>query len=66
MQIKTQFNLKMEEMNMKVKDLIEECKNRPTKKDCEVCPFTDKCNFLKGILSEMSPSEYETLMDKNI
>ena len=49
---------------MKVKDLVEECKNRPTKKDCEVCPFTERCNFLKVVLSEMSPSEYKTLMDK--
>lgn len=24
---------------MKVKDLVEECKNRPTKKDCEECPY---------------------------
>lgn len=45
--MKTQFNLKMEEMNMKVKDLVEECKNRPTKKDCEVCPFTEKMQFFK-------------------
>ena len=32
---------------MKVKDLVEECKNRPTKKDCEVCPFTEKMQFFK-------------------
>lgn len=51
---------------MKVKDLIVECKKRPTKRECNECPFRQECEYVKKWLQDVCPSEYEMILDLNI
>ena len=53
-------------MAMKVRDLMMECKKRPSVSDCSFCDYKDECNWLQGILAEMAPSELDTVLDKII
>ena len=48
---------------MKVRELMEECKKRPTKRDCYECPYEESCNYIKGYLSDLSPSQYDKLQE---
>lgn len=53
----------MQNDKLKVKDLVAECKNRPSMQECKECPYKQKCDFLKSLLSERCPSQYEDLME---
>lgn len=51
---------------MKVKDLIIECKKRPTKRECDECPFYQNCEHIRQWLQDSCPSEYEKLLDLEV
>lgn len=51
---------------MKVKDLIAECKKRPTKHDCQCCSHKSECMWLKTYLSEATPADLENIGEKKI
>jgi hypothetical protein len=51
---------------MKVKHLIEECKKRPTKRDCEKCPYGSECEYLRLYLCEANPCDLEKLLEKEV
>ena len=52
--------------DMRVKDLIKECKSRPTQKDCYYCSHKSECNWLKRWLSDICPSELENIQEYKI
>ena len=51
---------------MTVKDLISECKQRPSKKDCQKCVHKSKCDWLKRYLSEALPVTLENIGEVKI
>lgn len=53
-------------MKIKVRDLIKECHNRPTKSLCDACPYKEKCEFLKERMRNACPCSYFEILEGNI
>ena len=51
---------------MKVKQLIEECKKRPTRRDCVNCPYRAECEHMRLWLSDIDPCDLENLLEKEV
>jgi hypothetical protein len=51
---------------MKIKDLVKECQERPSQKQCKTCPFKVQCDFAKMLYASSCPASYEILLEKEI